>query len=642
MKKGIFIFLLSLVGLTIKAQTGLRGSIATSLSNHENPIEYKSKYAILIGIDNYSPQKNGFSPLRYAVNDAVALQRVLVNQLGYQSKNIKVLLNTDATRRNITNAIESFTKDNIEENSQLLIFFAGHGMTVGSSTTKRRGYLIPFDGNDGELNASALAMDEIRQQADFLRPKHVLFLIDACYGGLAQARSGNQANSMAFVRNVWNQRSREVITAGNADEEVLESSDWQHSAFTNVLLKALENGEADTNNDNIIATSELYGFIQQRVPYYAQNKGGKQTPQFGTLIPESGTFLFELKPNALLNSNEKTIIPEKNNISEKFNSHLIVNTNVKNPRIHINEMDMGYTSSESAKFSLNPSYYRVTVNKEKFFPLTQDIELKPDSTASMSFTLKKQIFDIQINVVPSDAVVWINDRIIGKGNQNTELEKGRYSFMAQKGGYISENTITDILNDSIVNINLKKISGEIEINSTIKDIQVFNNDSLVGSTPIRFNLDYGNHELAFRKDDYLTKKYALDIKESVKIVHNVHLEIDPLGGLAKKLILEHYNKRIATNFGLAAASFLGYLYFDKQIKENQKNTNFLTKGDDSKSRNILLGGKIACITFMGVEALTGILNLKRVWQIKTKSKEAIEVKINPAENHKQLSLNFKL
>ena len=85
---------------------------------------YDNSYALIIGINEYENE----SVLQYAVEDAKAVQEMLLSKFDYSKENIKVLLNEDATKNNIENSLEEITT-NAGENDRILIFFSGHGMT---------------------------------------------------------------------------------------------------------------------------------------------------------------------------------------------------------------------------------------------------------------------------------------------------------------------------------------------------------------------------------------------------------------------------------------------------------------------------------------------------------------------------------
>jgi len=77
-----------------------------------------SYHALIVGINNYQ----SLPKLQTAVNDATALAKLLQEQYGFAD--IKLLPN--ATRNQILLAVNDF-KRNLPENSNLLIYYAGHG-----------------------------------------------------------------------------------------------------------------------------------------------------------------------------------------------------------------------------------------------------------------------------------------------------------------------------------------------------------------------------------------------------------------------------------------------------------------------------------------------------------------------------------
>ena len=71
------------------------------------------------------------------------------------------------------------------------------------------------------------------------KSKHMLFLIDACYGGLAATGArGLSSTTPNFIDKITNDKSRQIITAGGRGEQVIEKAEWGHSAFTMNLIRA--------------------------------------------------------------------------------------------------------------------------------------------------------------------------------------------------------------------------------------------------------------------------------------------------------------------------------------------------------------------------------------------------------------------
>jgi uncharacterized caspase-like protein len=103
-----------------------------------------------------------------------------------------------------------FANGDIAPDDRILFFFAGHGHTVpGRHET---GFLIPQDGDPEELS-SLIRWDEFTRDADLIPAKHMLFLVDACYGGLAVHRKAVAAGSKRFLSDLMQRYARQVLAA---------------------------------------------------------------------------------------------------------------------------------------------------------------------------------------------------------------------------------------------------------------------------------------------------------------------------------------------------------------------------------------------------------------------------------------------
>ena len=122
--------------------------------------------------------------MNYAVKDAESIQDILVNTFDFPEDNVRLLKNEDATKQNILQAFSDITTK-AEDKDRVLIYFAGHGETMDLSEGGEMGYLLPVDGDKGDLYLSSIGMDELEKISLMSNAKHMLYLVDACYGGLA-------------------------------------------------------------------------------------------------------------------------------------------------------------------------------------------------------------------------------------------------------------------------------------------------------------------------------------------------------------------------------------------------------------------------------------------------------------------------
>lgn len=154
--------------------------------------QYGASHALVVGIDNYEHT----SPLSFAVNDAKAVAQCLIDRFDFPAGNIQVLGGGDATRAEILKAFMSFAGREVAPDDRILFFFAGHGYTL--SERRETGFLVPQDGDPDDLS-TLIRWDEFTRNADLIPAKHMLFLMDACYGGLAVHRKAAPAGSKRFI-----------------------------------------------------------------------------------------------------------------------------------------------------------------------------------------------------------------------------------------------------------------------------------------------------------------------------------------------------------------------------------------------------------------------------------------------------------
>ena len=110
----------------------------------------------MVGINDY--QNENILNLRYAVEDALSIKNMLINQHGFPRKNVRYLIDQEATRSNILKAMSNLTEA-AGENDRVVFYFAGHGETEPLGLEEGDiGFLLPFDGDAGDLYFSAIDM----------------------------------------------------------------------------------------------------------------------------------------------------------------------------------------------------------------------------------------------------------------------------------------------------------------------------------------------------------------------------------------------------------------------------------------------------------------------------------------------------
>jgi hypothetical protein len=234
---------------------------------------YSNSWALVVGINNYHLAP----PLGYARNDAEGFGELLIDKFGFPETNVIQLLDEEATKDRILSEYLDFTTEKIEPDDRVIVFFAGHGYTR-SGKRGERGFLVPVDGNSADLS-TLIGWDEFTKNSELIQAKHVLFIMDACYGGLAITRY-LPPGSTRFVKDMLQRYTRQVLTAGKANETVSDSGGPRpgHSVFTGHLMDALD-GSAATG-DGILTANIVMAYVYDRV---ANDYMSAQTPHYGWL-----------------------------------------------------------------------------------------------------------------------------------------------------------------------------------------------------------------------------------------------------------------------------------------------------------------------------------------------------------------------
>ena len=257
---------------------------------------YTASHALVIGINKY--QK--VSPLLHASNDAQAVAKALVERFDFPKENVQVLLDGKATREEILRRFLSYANSGrIGPDDRILVFFAGHGHTV-TGRYGETGFLVPADAKADDL-ATLIRWDDLTRGAELVSAKHMLFLMDACYGGLALTRTTIPPGSMRFLKDMLQRYARQVLTAGKGDEVVSDAGGTRsgHSIFTSHLLDGLEGAAA---SNGILTGHGVMAYVYNKVGGALHSR---QTPHFG-FFDGDGDFIFDTSPLAALEKEQSS------------------------------------------------------------------------------------------------------------------------------------------------------------------------------------------------------------------------------------------------------------------------------------------------------------------------------------------------
>ncbi|WP_328803694.1 caspase family protein [Paenibacillus puerhi] len=235
-----------------------------------------------MGINKYQH----VGPLGFACNDAQAVASLLVEEFDFPADNVVLLLDENATKANILREFMKHANGYTAADDRIFVFYAGHGHTIPGKRGEI-GYLIPVDGKIDDIS-SFIRWDELTRNSELFQAKHVLFIMDACYGGLAITRS-LQPGSTRFLKDMLKRYTRQVLTPGKADEVVADAGGPipGHSIFTGHLIEALRGKAAQ--HDETITANGVMSYVYEKV---SKDQYSSQTPHFG-YFDGDGDFIFK-------------------------------------------------------------------------------------------------------------------------------------------------------------------------------------------------------------------------------------------------------------------------------------------------------------------------------------------------------------
>ena len=259
------------------------------------PVAQGRSLIAVIGINEYAH----WQKLKNAVQDAVGLQQTLIDKLGFSAP-IPPLVNEGATKTAITSLIEDQLREELQEDDNLILFFAGHGHTridkVGGKVVGETGFIVPVEGRGPkEVWSDYIQIDPLLQSISKLPARHILVIIDSCYSGFALgAAMKSFRDAVRYEKDLSSRISRKVITSVRREQLALDGGPVPgYSLFTGTLVDGLNWGKADFDGNGLITSSELGLFLQQQV---GQASESKQTPDFGSFyLDDRGEMVISLR-----------------------------------------------------------------------------------------------------------------------------------------------------------------------------------------------------------------------------------------------------------------------------------------------------------------------------------------------------------
>ena len=255
-----------------------------------------AQWALLVGVGDYPD--TAFD-LEGPAHDVAALRRELVENLGYPEAQVNALVDADATRANILDALRRLERD-AAPGDFVLVYLSGHGTSAYDpnrpvALAHDTGAFVPVDyqahGSERrKLDTLLVGSRDLRPVLAAIDEKdvHGLVLIDSCYArntsrslhaatppAYRSLDSGLRARSIGVVSKANDYPYSRLLTmaASGAKEVAIDLNDpartldgKPHGAFTDAVLRALrELPGADANGDAVVTNQEFFADVKLRM-----------------------------------------------------------------------------------------------------------------------------------------------------------------------------------------------------------------------------------------------------------------------------------------------------------------------------------------------------------------------------------------
>ena len=262
--------------------------------------------ALLIGIGAYQSVGRLIGP----VSDVKAMRAFITGVLGYDERDVLLLLDAQATRAGILRAMDEWLIDGTGPGDEVFIYFSGHGWqqldTNGDEPDRYDETLVPVDVavRADHTVVGMITDDEIAATLGRLAGRRINMVVDSCHAGTSDKMmvvgdhwryvksprrpdggplklrtvDANQAfvpgsESDSFVSTKDPQLRTTDITVWAAveahqkalvDEEVRAPM----SVFTRRILSGARDAMADADGDGIVTRAELYQYVRRESEAY--------------------------------------------------------------------------------------------------------------------------------------------------------------------------------------------------------------------------------------------------------------------------------------------------------------------------------------------------------------------------------------
>jgi len=224
---------------------------------------------------------------------------------------------------------------------------------------------------------------------------------------------------------------------------------------------------------------------------------------------------YDLKAKEKIEENVTFAGGKQEQLDIKDPGNLFITSEPNGAMVYLNKVEQGVTPL--TKDDVQPGTYQVEVVRELYLPESKVIKVESNSYAKEHLILTPNFGRLSINSNPSGAMLWVNDKNVGK----TPYDVGQYSAgtyavrMIHEMYYEKTDTIKiEPGGDFIQTYNLKPQFGGIRINSDPSGATLSIDGQSSGTTPVtKDQLASGKHIIRLTKENYFDFETTIEITD---------------------------------------------------------------------------------------------------------------------------------
>jgi len=356
---------------TLFAQTAAEEDsrpIKTSLRNPD-------AIAVVVGIAKY--QHPDVPEVEFAVNDAQAIKRVLIDTLGYREDRVLLRTNEDASVGRLKSLMrQELPARVIAGKSDVFVYYSGHG---APNADTREASLIPWDYDPryALTSDSAYPLKEFYSDLGKLKARSVTVTLEACFSGRSESGMVLKDVSPPYIEVPLPELPTGLVVTATGPREVATwDREHRHGLLTYYFLRALH-GEAADEKGRVTA-AQLERYLKEKVPQAARELGQRnQTPQ---VIAQDSTRVLAQLPISALKTGQAEVV-------QTFGS-LEITVDVGGELL-IDGVPQGIIPEGQAfrQAKINAWRHQIEIRKEGYRPVSEQVIVLPDQPLRKTYQL---------------------------------------------------------------------------------------------------------------------------------------------------------------------------------------------------------------------------------------------------------------